>query len=478
MSGFALCSIMAMPADRLTTRRSEMTDVNAKTDIDAQLKNIGEEVIERNHGEPEFHQAVREVINSLGPALERHPEFVEKRTIERLCEPDRQIIFRVPWQDDEGQVHVNRGFRVEFSNALGPYKGGLRFHSSVYLGTIKFLGFEQTLKDSLTGMGVGGGYGGSDFNPRGKSDKEVMRFCQSFMTELYRHIGENTDVPAGDIGVGPREIGYLFGRYKRITNRFEAGAITGKATGWGGSLVRVEATGYGCAYFMDELLKTLGESFEGKTCLVSGSGNVAIYAIEKIQEELGGKVVACSDSGGVIYDEEGIDLETVKRLKEAERARISEYTDPHKHARYEEGGNIWEIPCDVALPCATQNELDEGDAKKLIENGCTAVGEGANMPCTHEAIRLFSDAGIAFGPAKAVNAGGVAVSALEMQQNAGREAWSFEYTDQKLQEIMKDIHITCYETAEEYGTPGNYLNGANIAGFLNVAQAMLAEGVD
>ena len=446
--------------------------------MDTKLEDICEEVIRRNPGEPEFHQAVREVVGSLGPVLERHPEFVEEKIFERLCEPDRQIMFRVPWQDDEGKRHVNRGFRIEFNSALGPYKGGLRFHPSVYLGTIKFLGFEQIFKNSLTDLGLGAGKGGADFDPKGKSDDEVMRFCQSFMTELFRHIGEYTDVPAGDIGVGPREIGYLFGRYKRITNRFEAGVLTGKATGWGGSLVRVEATGYGCAYFMEEMLKTLGESFEGKTCLVSGSGNVAIYAIEKIQEELGGKVVACSDSGGVIYDEEGVNLETIKQIKEVERGRISEYADSHKRARYEEGGNIWEIPCEVALPCATQNELAEEDAKKLINNGCTVVGEGANMPCTSEAIRLFTQAGVAFGPAKAVNAGGVAVSALEMQQNASREAWSFEYTNQKLQEIMKDLHTTCYEIAEEYGTPGSYLDGANIAGFLNVAHAMLAEGLD
>jgi glutamate dehydrogenase (NADP+) len=453
-----------------------MADVDAKTDIDAQVESICEEVIEKNPGEPEFHQAVREVVGSLGPALERHPEFVEKRVIERLCEPDRQIIFRVPWQDDEGQVHVNRGFRVEFSNALGPYKGGLRFHPSVYLGTIKFLGFEQTLKDSLTGMGIGGGYGGSDFDPRGKSDKEVMRFCQSFMTELFRHIGENTDVPAGDIGVGPREIGYMFGQYKRITNRYETGTFTGKEVGWGGSPVRVEASGYGCAYFMEEMLKALGESFEGKRCVISGSGNVAIYAAEKIGQ-LGGKVVACSDSGGFVLDEEGIDVETVKQIKEIEGGRISEYADAHERARFEEGGNIWEIPCDVALPCATQNELGEGEAKKLIENGCIAVGEGANMPCTPEAVEAFLEAGVAFGPGKAANAGGVAVSAMEMQQNASRQAWSFEYTEERLKEIMKYIHDTCRETAEEYGAPGNYVKGANIAGFLKVARAMLAQGL-
>ncbi len=446
-------------------------------DTKANIESISEEIVEKNPGEPEFHQAVREVVNSLGPVLEKHPEFVEEKIIQRLCEPDRQIIFRVPWQDDEGEVQVNRGFRVEFSNALGPYKGGLRFHPSVYLGTVKFLGFEQIFKNSILDLGIGGGKGGADFDPKGKSDHEVMRFCQSFMTELYRHIGENTDVPAGDTGVGPREIGYMFGQYKRITNKYETGTFTGKEVAWGGSPVRFEATGYGCAYFLQEVLGTFDESFEGKICLVSGSGNVAIYAIEKIQE-FGGRVVACSDSGGVIYDENGLDLESIKQIKEVERGRISEYADTHEDASYEEGGNIWEIPCDVALPCATQNELDESDAKKLIENGCTVVGEGANMPCAPEAIRLFSEAGVAFGPAKAVNAGGVAVSALEMQQNAGREAWSFEQVEEQLKEIMQDIHTTCYEVAEEYGTPGNYLDGANIAGFMNVAQALLAQGID
>jgi glutamate dehydrogenase (NADP+) len=447
--------------------------VDTKTNMDS----ICEEVVERNPGEPEFHQAVREVVNSLGPVLEKNPEFVEAKVIQRLCEPDRQIMFRVPWQDDEGQIHVNRGFRIEFSNALGPYKGGLRFHPSVYLGIVKFLGFEQVFKNSLINLGIGGGKGGSDFDPKGKSDNEVMRFCQSFMTELYRHIGENTDVPAGDAGVGPREIGFMFGQYKRITNKYETGTFTGKEVNWGGSQVRFEATGYGCAYFMQEVLETLDDSFEGKTCLVSGSGNVAIYAIEKIQEEFGGKVVACSDSGGVIYDEDGLDLETVKRIKLEEGGRISEYADARESARYEDGGNIWEIPCDVALPCATQNELEEGDAEKLIKNGCIAVGEGANMPCTPEAVHAFVDAGVSYAPGKATNAGGVAVSALEMQQNAGRQSWSFEYTDEQLKEIMKNIHDRCQEAAEEYGTPGNYLNGANIAGFVKVARALVAQGL-
>ncbi len=447
-------------------------------DIDTKVESICEEVIARNPGEPEFHQAVREVVNSLGPVLDEHPEFLEQKVIERLCEPDRQIMFRVPWQDDQGDVHVNRGFLIESSSALGPYKGGLRFHPSVYLGIVKFLGFEQSLKNALTAMGIGGGYGGSDFDPRGRSDKEVMRFCQSFMDELFRHIGENTDVPAGDIGVGPREIGYMFGQYKRITNRYEMGALTGLDVG-GGAPVRVEASGYGCAYFMQEMLKALGESFEGKRCVVSGSGNVAIYVIEKIQEEFGGKVVACSDSSGYVLDEEGLNLETVKRIKEEEGGRISEYAEAHEErAHYEEGGNIWEVPCEVALPCATQNELGEDDAKKLIENGCSAVGEGANMPCTPEAVRTFLEGGVAFGPAKAVSAGGVAVSAMEMQQAAGRQSWSFEYVDEQLKEIMREIHQRCREAAEEYGIPNNnYYDGANIAAFTKVARALIAQGL-
>jgi glutamate dehydrogenase (NADP+) len=445
-------------------------------DKSTRVQSICEEVISRNPGEPEFHQAIREVVGSLGPVLDKHPEFVEEKVIERICEPDRQVIFRVPWEDDEGRIHVNRGFRVEFSNALGPYKGGLRFHPSVNLGTIKFLGFDQIFKNSLIDLGLGGGKGGADFDSKDKPNHEVMRFCQSFMTELYRHIGANTDVPAGDAGVGPREIGYMFGQYKRITNRYEMGALTGKDLESGGALVRVEATGYGCAYFMEEMLKAQDESFEGKTCLVSGSGNVAIYAIEKIQE-FGGKVVACSDSGGVVYDEKGLNLEAIRQIKEVEGGRISEYAEKHDRARYEDGGNIWEIPCDVALPCATQNELEEGDAETLIKNGCLAVGEGANMPCTPEAVRAFLEAGVAYGPGNAANAGGVAVSALEMQQNAGRQSWSFEYTDEKLLEIMKNIHDQCREAAEEYDTPGNYHNGANIAGFIKVARALIAQGL-
>ncbi len=444
--------------------------------LDEKVEPIYQEVLARNPGETEFHQAVREVLESLGPVLVKHPEFCQQKIIERICEPERQIIFRVPWQDDNGVVQINRGFRVEFNSALGPYKGGLRFHPSVYLGIIKFLGFEQIFKNALTGMPIGGGKGGSDFDPKGKSDDEIMRFCQSFMTELYRHIGEHTDVPAGDIGVGGREIGYMFGQYKRITNRWEAGVLTGKGINWGGSLVRPEATGYGATFFVDEMLKVRGESFEGKTCTVSGSGNVAIYTIEKIHQ-LGGKVVACSDSNGYVFHEQGIDLELLQQLKEVERRRIKDYITYHKDAKYVENGNIWDIPCQVAMPSATQNEINGKDASKLVKNGCVAVGEGANMPTTPEGVKVFLEAGIAYGPGKAANAGGVATSALEMQQNACRDSWTFEYTEQRLQQIMKGIHETCYEIAEEYGTPGNYVNGANIAGFIKVAKAMVALGL-
>jgi len=443
---------------------------------DEKLAVIYDEVTARNPGEAEFHQAVKEVLECLGPVLTRHPEFSRYKVIRRICEPERQIIFRVPWVDDSNEIHINRGFRVEFNSALGPYKGGLRFHPSVYLGIIKFLGFEQIFKNALTGLPIGGGKGGSDFNPKGKSDGEIMRFCQSFMTELYRHLGEHTDVPAGDIGVGGREIGFLFGQYKRITNRYESGVLTGKGLDWGGSLVRTEATGYGAVYFVDEMLKVRGDSLEGKTAVVSGSGNVAIYTIEKIHE-LGGKVVACSDSNGYIYDEKGINLDTVKLLKEIQRARIKEYIETHKHAKYVAGGNIWDVPCEVAMPSATENEITGKDAKKLVENGCVAVGEGANMPTTPEGIAVFREAKIAYGPGKAANAGGVATSALEMQQNASRDSWTFEYTDRRLRTIMKNIHQNCYETAEEYGSPGNYVVGANIHGFIKVARAMVAMGL-
>ena len=444
--------------------------------LNEKLESIYQEVLHRNPGETEFHQAVREVLESLGPVLVKYPEFADQKIIQRLCEPERQVIFRVPWQDDRGQIHINRAFRVEFNSALGPYKGGMRFHPSVYLGIIKFLGFEQIFKNALTGMPIGGGKGGSDFDPKGKSDGEIMRFCQSMMTELYRYLGEYTDVPAGDIGVGQREIGYLFGQYKRITNRYESGVFTGKGLDWGGSRARKEATGYGTVFFLDEMFKVRGDSLEGKTCVVSGSGNVAIYAIEKITS-LGAKVVACSDSNGVIVDKDGIDLALLKQIKEVERRRISAYVQEKKSATYMEGGNIWTVPCQIALPCATQNELNGKDAKILVDQGCIAVAEGANMPTTPEGIHIFQRAGIAYAPGKAANAGGVATSALEMQQNASRDLWSFEYTEKRLQEIMVDIHRNCYETAEEFGASGNYVVGANIGGFLKVASAMVAMGV-
>lgn len=440
------------------------------------VNTIFELVTHRNQGEAEFHQAVWEVIETLAPVLDKYPHYAEQKIIERICEPERQIIFRVPWQDDKGEVHINRGFRVGFNSSLGPYKGGLRFHPRVTLGTIKFLAFEQTFKNALTGLPIGSGKGGSDFDPKGKSDNEIMRFCQSFMTELYRHIGELTDVPAGDIGVGAREIGYLFGQYKRITNRYESGVLTGKSPSWGGALVRKEATGYGTVFFAEEMLKLKGEGLEGATCVVSGSGNVAIYAMEKLQH-LGAKIVACSDSGGVIYDPKGINLATIKRLKEVERKRLSVYPGEHPEAEYYAQGNIWDIPCDVALPCATQNELDEKSARTLISNGCIAVSEGANMPSTPEATRIFLASDIAYGPGKAANAGGVATSALEMQQNASRDAWSFEYTEKRLKEIMANIHRDCFTTAEEFGFKGNYVVGANIASFQRVAEAMLAFGI-
>lgn len=445
-------------------------------DIEARIHEIYEQVIRRNPGEVEFHQAVKEVIETLAPVLRKRPHYAEHKIIERICEPERQIIFRVPWQDDSGEVQINRGFRVGFNSALGPYKGGLRFHPSVLLGTIKFLGFEQTFKNAITGMPIGGGKGGSDFDPKGKSDSEIMRFCQSFMTELYRHIGEMTDVPAGDIGVGAREIGYLFGQYKRITNRYESGVITGKSPHWGGALVRKEATGYGAVFFAQEMLKAKGEGLEGKTCVVSGSGNVAIYAIEKL-EQLGARVVACSDSGGFIHHPQGINLDLLKEIKEGRRARLSEYAKECTEASFHSEGSIWSVACQLALPCATQNELNAVAAAQLIANGCQVVSEGANMPCTPEAIKAFVDAGVALAPGKAANAGGVATSALEMQQNASRDAWSFDYTEERLQHIMRNIHDACYHTAEEYGMKGNYVAGANMMGFQRVAEAMLAFGV-
>ncbi len=445
--------------------------------VDEKLNVILADVLRRNAGEDEFHQAVHEVLDSLGRVIAKHPDYADQALIERICEPERQIIFRVPWVDDKGQVHINRGFRVQFNSALGPYKGGIRFHPSVNLGIIKFLGFEQTFKNALTGMPIGGGKGGSDFDPKGRSDGEIMRFCQSFMTELSRHLGEYTDVPAGDIGVGQREIGYMFGQYKRISNRYESGVLTGKGLTWGGSRVRKEATGYGAVYFVEQMLATRGANLDGRRAVVSGSGNVAVYTMEKVIQ-FGGKVVACSDSGGYVVDENGIDLDLVKEIKEVRRARISEYARlKGTGSHYVEKGRIWDVPCEIAMPSATQNELTGADARKLVANGVLAVGEGANMPSTPDAIRVFLEAGVLFGPGKAANAGGVATSALEMQQNASRDSWSFEQTEERLASIMRGIHRSCAETAEEYGMPGNYVLGANIAGFVRVAEAMRAFGV-
>jgi glutamate dehydrogenase (NADP+) len=440
-----------------------------------QLERAQAQVLARNPGEREFHQAVHEVFDSLGPVLDKNPQYVDGAVLERLCEPERQIIFRVPWVDDAGRVQINRGFRVEYNSALGPYKGGLRFHPSVYLGIVKFLGFEQVFKNALTGMPIGGGKGGSDFDPRGKSDGEVMRFCQSFMTELYRHIGEHTDVPAGDIGVGAREIGYLFGQYKRITNRYEAGVLTGKGLTWGGSLVRKEATGYGTVLFAQSMLAHAGESFDGRRVVVSGAGNVALYAIEKAQQ-LGAHVVACSDSSGYVLDERGIDLDLLRQVREVERERVSVYAE-RRGAVYVPGRRVWEVGAHVALPCATQNELDDDDARALLDSGVRVVAEGANMPTTPKGVALLLEAGVLFAPGKAANAGGVATSALEMQQNASRDSWTFEHTEARLAEIMGDIHDRCLATADEYGVPGSYVAGANIAGFVRVADAMLAQGV-
>ncbi len=440
------------------------------------LSSLMQRVIERNQGEKEFHQAVREVLESLEPVVERHPEYIRKGVLESIVEPERIIKFRVPWVDDNGNVQVNRGFRVQFSSSIGPYKGGLRFHPSVYEGIIKFLGFEQIFKNSLTGLPIGGGKGGSDFDPKGKSDMEVMRFCQSFMSELAKHIGSYTDIPAGDIGVGSREIGYLFGQYKRVTNKF-TGVLTGKSIEYGGSLARREATGFGLCYFTDAMLRDNGQSFKNKTVVISGSGNVAIYAAEKAKQ-LGGKVVALSDSDGYIYDQKGINLESIKKIKEVQRKRIREYVNIHPDAEYH--GNckcIWQIKCDIALPCATENELNKNDAQTLVNNGCIAVAEGANMPSTPDAIQVFLDNNILFGPAKAANAGGVATSALEMSQNSIRDAWDFATVDAKLKEIMENIYKNSSAAAEEYGMKGNLVAGANIAGFLKVANAMMEQGV-
>lgn len=440
------------------------------------LAGLMERVIKRNPNEPEFHQAVFEVLESLVGVAEAHPEYIERGVFESIVEPERIIKFRVPWVDDNGKVQINRGYRIQFNSAIGPYKGGLRFHPSVYEGIIKFLGFEQIFKNSLTGLPIGGGKGGSDFDPKGKSEMEVMRFCQSFMTELSKHIGADTDVPAGDIGVGGREIGYLFGQYKRLRNE-NVGVLTGKGLSYGGSLVRTEATGYGLCYYTNAMLKDHGSSFEGKTVAISGSGNVAIYACEKATQ-LGAKVITMSDSNGYIVDNNGIDLDLIKELKEVQRKRISEYVKTHTDAEYHEGcKGVWNIKCDIALPCATQNELDGEAAKTLIENGVMAVCEGANMPSTPEAIAEFQSHGVLFGPAKATNAGGVATSALEMCQNSGRIAWKFEKVDKKLKHIMENIYKNSCEAAKKYGMEGNLVAGANIAGFLKVADAMMAQGI-
>ncbi|GAE32729.1 NADP-specific glutamate dehydrogenase [Halalkalibacter hemicellulosilyticus] len=441
------------------------------------VRDLYETIIKRNPNEPEFHQAVKEVLDSLIPILEKEPKYMETGVLDRIVEPERFITFRVPWVDDQGNVQVNRGFRVQFNSAIGPYKGGLRFHPSVNASIIKFLGFEQIFKNSLTNQPIGGGKGGSDFDPKGKSDLEIMRFAQSFMSELSKHIGPDTDVPAGDIGVGAREIGYLFGQYKRMRGGYESGVLTGKGLNYGGSLGRTEATGYGTVYFVNEMLRDNDQSFAGSTVVVSGSGNVSIYAIEKATQ-LGAKVVACSDSSGYIHDPNGIDLATVKQLKEIDRKRISEYVTVHPHAEFIPGSTgIWNVPCDIALPCATQNEIDESAARTLIANGVKAVGEGANMPSTLEAIELFQENRVLFGPAKAVNAGGVAVSALEMAQNSARLSWTAEEVDAKLQVIMKDIYLNSIQAANTYGVPGNLVVGANIAGFKKVADAMIAQGV-
>lgn len=439
------------------------------------VQDVLQKVVAKNPTESEFHQAAKEVLESIEPVISANPQYQKEALLERLTEPERQIMFRVPWTDDNGKVHVNRGYRVQFSSAIGPYKGGLRFHPSVNLGIIKFLGFEQIFKNSLTGLPIGGGKGGADFEPKGKSDAEVMRFCQSFMTELYKYIGPNEDVPAGDIGVGGREIGYLYGQYKKITGRYE-GVLTGKGLSFGGSLARTEATGYGLIYFVEEMLKTRGTSFDGKTVTISGSGNVAIYAAEKA-EALGAKVVTVSDSNGYVYDKDGIDIAALKEIKEVKRARLTEYKNYRPNSEYHEGRGVWNIPCDIALPCATQNELDENDARELIKNGCTAVGEGANMPSTLGAVEVFLESGILYSPGKASNAGGVATSALEMSQNSIRRYWTFDEVDSKLHTIMKNIHDNSAEIAKEYGKESNYVFGANAAGFMKVADAMTAQGL-
>lgn len=439
------------------------------------VQEVLEHTTKRYSYQPEFCQALTEVLNSIAPAVESNPKYQKAALLERLVAPEKATVFRVPWVDDNGTVHVNRGYRVQFNSAIGPYKGGLRFHPSVNMSIIKFLGFEQIFKNSLTGLPIGGGKGGADFDPKGKSDNEVMRFCQGFMTELYKVIGPNSDVPAGDIGVGGREIGYLFGQYKKITGRHE-GVLTGKGLSYGGSLARTEATGYGLVYLTDEMLKQHGNALEGKTVVVSGSGNVAIYAIEKAQA-LGAKVVTASDSSGYVYDADGIDLDILKKVKEVERARIVKYTEYKPTAKFVPGKKVWEVPCDVALPCATQNELDLESAKTLVKNGCFAVAEGANMPTTIEATNYFLANKVLFAPGKAANAGGVATSALEMSQNSARIIWTFEQVDEKLKDIMESIYFHLSAAAKEYNSEDNFVVGANIAGFLKVADAMMAQGI-
>jgi glutamate dehydrogenase (NADP+) len=447
--------------------------------LDTQLDGVLAEVMRRNVGEPEFQRVVSDVVGSLGPAIAKTPSYLDDALIQRLCEPDRQIIFRVPWVDDRGRVQINRGFRVQFNSALGPYKGGLRFHPSVTLSLVKSLAFEQIFKNALTGMPLGSAKGGADFDPKHRSAGEVMRFCQSYMTELWRHLGDKTDVPGGDIGVGSREIGWLFGQYRRLTNRFEAGVLTGKGLSYGGSMARKEATGYGVIYFVEAMLARRNESLAGRRIVVSGAGNVAIHAVE-LASKCGGKVIACSDSDGFVVDEGGIDLALLKEVKEVRRARIEVYAEMRGNGvKYVPAahGRIWGVPCDIALPCATQNELSGSDAKRLIGNGVKLVAEGANMPSTPEAVAAFRQAGVLFAPGKAANAGGVATSALEMQQNASRDSWTFEQTQTRLREIMRSIHDRCAATAADYGAPGDYGLGANIAGFLRVAEAMREQGV-
>ena len=454
----------------------DMSEKFDTSQLPRELASVFDELVARDPHQGEFHQAVFEVLSTLTPLVARKPEYQDLAIFERIVEPERQLMFRVPWSDDQGRIHVNRGLRVQFNSALGPYKGGLRFHPSVNLSIIKFLGFEQIFKNSLTGLPMGGAKGGANFNPKGKSDAEIMRFCQSFMTELQRHIGPNVDVPAGDIGVGGREIGYLFGQYRRVRNSFDAGVLTGKGLTWGGSFARTEATGYGLVYFAQEMLRARGDSFEGKRVVVSGSGNVAIYATEKAQQ-LGAKVVAVSDSSGFVIDEEGIDVDLLKDVKEVRRGRVSDYAAERPSAHFFSEGSIWEVPCDVALPCATQNELGLEGVEALIHNGVQMVAEGANMPTTPEAIDELRRAGVLYAPGKASNAGGVATSGLEMQQNSGRTQWPFEETDAKLHQIMVGIHENCLATADEYGVPGDYVAGANLAGFIKVADAMVAQGL-